>query len=231
MSITLIGNFEAISVLERCIMTKEIGTAMLRRLVTSSILIVVVLMGLSKGWAAKVGDPAPDFTATDSNGKVHKLSEYRGKFVVLEWSNRGCPYTQKQYNSGNMQRLQKEWTARGVIWLTVISSAPGKQGYVTASDENAYLKQVNASPTAVLLDPTGSLGHLYDAKTTPHMFIINPQGILIYNGAIDDRPTTDLADVNGAKNYVTVALTEATSGKPVSNPTSRPYGCSVKYPD
>ena len=189
------------------------------------------LIAFSLGWAARVGEPAPDFTATDTNGKVHKLSEYQGKFVVLEWTNRGCPYTQKHYNSGNMQRLQREWTSRGVVWLTVISSAPGKQGYVTASEENAYLKQANAAPTAVLLDPAGTLGHLYDAKTTPHIFIINPKGALIYNGAIDDRPTTDVSDVNGAKNYVSIALEEATSGKPVSNPTSRPYGCSVKYAD
>jgi len=203
----------------------------MRKRFAAPTLIGFALIALSLGWAARVGEPAPDFTATDTNGKVHKLSEYQGKFVVLEWTNRGCPYTQKHYNSGNMQRLQREWTGRGVIWLTVISSAPGKQGYVTASEENAYLKQVNAAPTAVLLDPAGTLGHLYDAKTTPHIFIINPKGSLIYNGAIDDRPTTDLTDVNGAKNYVSMALEEATSGKPVSNPTTRPYGCSVKYAD
>jgi hypothetical protein len=194
-------------------------------------LLVCLFVTDQLGLAARVGDRAPDFTATDSNDKVHKLSDYQGKFVVLEWTNRGCPYTQKHYNSGNMQRLQREWTSRGVIWLTVISSAPGKQGYVKAADENAYVRQVNAAPTAVLLDPTSTLGHLYDAKTTPHMFIIDPKGILIYSGAIDDRPTTDLADVNGAKNYLSVALEEATSGKPVSIPTTRPYGCSVKYPD
>jgi len=194
-------------------------------------LIGFALIALSLGWAARLGEPAPDFTATDSNGEVHKLSEYQGKFVVLEWTNRGCPYTQKHYNSGNMQRLQREWTGRGVVWLTVISSAPGKQGYVTASEENAYLKQANAAPTAVLLDPAGTLGHLYDAKTTPHIFVINPKGSLIYNGAIDDRPTTDVSDVNGAKNYVSLALEEASSGKPVGTPTSRPYGCSVKYAD
>ncbi len=130
-----------------------------------------------------------------------------------------------------MQRLQKEWTGRGVIWLTIISSAPGKQGFMTASDENAYLKQANASPTDVLLDPSGALGHLYDAKTSPHMFIINPDGTLIYNGAIDDRPTTDVSDISGAKNYVSLGLEEATSGEQVSNPTTRPYGCSIKYPD
>ena len=181
--------------------------------------------------AARVGEKAPDFTTTDSNGVKHTLSEYAGKYAVLEWHNNGCPYVRKQYNSGNMQKLQKEWTARGVAWLTVISSAPGTQGYVTASEENAYVKQVNAAPTAVLLDPTGNLGHLYDAKTSPHMFIIDPSGKLIYNGAIDDRPTPDPASVAGATNYVAQALAEAMAGKPVSVPTSRPYGCSVKYAD
>jgi len=186
-------------------------------------------VALSNAWAARVGDRAPDFTATDSNGKVHKLSDYAGKFVVLEWHNRGCPYTAKHYTSGNMERLQKEWTARGVIWLTVISSAPGKQGYVTAADENSYVKEMNAAPTAVLMDPTGALGHLYDAKTTPQMFIIDPRGMLIYNGAIDDRPTTDAGDISGAKNYVAAALDAALAGKPIAVATTRPYGCSVKY--
>ena len=161
-----------------------------------------------------------DFTATDSNGNRHALSQYAGKYVVLEWHNNGCPYVRKQYNSGNMQKLQKEWTARGVVWLTVISSAPGMQGYVTASEENAFLKQSNAAPTAALLDPEGKLGHLYDAKTSPHMFIIDPSGKLIYDGAIDDKPTPDLSDVPGARNYVTQALTEAMNGKPVSVQTS-----------
>jgi len=196
---------------------------------------VLGLVLLSLGWgltsarAARVGERAPDFTATDSNGKVHKLSDYAGKFVVLEWHNRGCPYTAKHYTSGNMERLQKEWTARGVIWLTVISSAPGKQGYVTAADENSYVKEMNAAPTAVLMDPTGALGHLYDAKTTPQMFIIDPRGMLIYNGAIDDRPTTDAGDISGAKNYVAAALDAALAGKPIAVATTRPYGCSVKY--
>jgi peroxiredoxin len=189
--------------------------------------IAFLLLPLAR--AARVGERAPDFTATDSNGQTHKLSEYAGKFVVLEWHNRGCPYTQKHYQSGNMERLQHEWTARGVVWLTVISSAPGKQGYVTAEEENAYLKEMNAAPTAVLLDPTGALGHLYDAKTTPHMFVINPQGILIYNGAIDDHPTSDASDIPHSQNYLSQALAEALAGKPVAVATSRPYGCSVKY--
>jgi hypothetical protein len=149
--------------------------------------------------------------------------------VVLEWHNNGCPYTQKHYESGNMQRLQKEWTSKGVIWLTVISSAAGQQGYVTAAQENEYLKKMNAGPTAALLDPQGEVGRLYAAKTTPHMFIINPAGALIYDGAIDDKPTTEESDIASAKNYVSQALEEATAGKAVSVPTSRPYGCSVKY--
>src|ERR1700730_12023385 len=202
---------------------------MRKRFAAAAVAGLAILMGFSVAWGARVGEPGPDFAATDTNGKVHKLSEYRGRFVVLEWTNRGCPYTQKHYNSGNMQRLQREWTGKGVIWFTIISSAPGTQGYVTAPEENAYVKEVNAAPTAVLLDPTGAVGQLYDAKTTPHMFIINSEGTLIYNGAIDDRPTTELADVNGAKNYVSVSLQQATSGKPVTDATTRPYGCSVKY--
>jgi peroxiredoxin len=181
--------------------------------------------------AARVGEKAPAFTGTDSKGGQQSLAAYAGKFVVLEWHNQGCPFVRKQYNSGNMQKLQKEWTGRGVVWLTVVSSAPGQQGYVTADEENAYLRQMQAAPTAVLLDPVGSLGHLYDAKTSPHMFVINPAGMLIYNGAIDDQPTPDPASVAGATNYVAQALGEAMAGKPVSLPTSRPYGCSVKYAD
>lgn len=179
--------------------------------------------------AAKVGEAAADFTGTDSNGQSHKLSSYRGKYVVLEWHNQGCPYTRKHYETGNMQKLQKEWTGKGVVWLTVISSAPGKQGYVTASEENDYLRRTSSAPTAVLLDPKGDVGRLYGAKTTPHMYIIDPQGRLIYNGAIDDRPTADQSDVAGARNYVSQALQEATAGKAVSTATTTPYGCTVKY--
>jgi peroxiredoxin len=180
-------------------------------------------------FGARVGDTAPAFTATDSHGQKHNLADYKGKVVVLEWHNQGCPYTQKHYNSGNMQKLQKEWTEKGVVWLTVISSAPGTQGYVTADQENDYVKRIDASPTAVLLDPQGDLGHLYGAKTTPHMFVIDPQGKLVYDGAIDDKSTSDPSDIQGAKNYVSEALTEVTAGKPVQTATTRPYGCSVKY--
>lgn len=141
-------------------------------------------------YAVRVGDAAPDFTGTDSNGKTHKLSEYRGKYVVLEWTNNGCPYTEKHYASGNMQALQKDWTAKGVVWLTVLSSAPGEQGYMTAAQENAYLGKEKASPTAALLDPTGAIGHEYAAKTTPHMFVIGPSGEADLCGR-DRRPCDD----------------------------------------
>jgi len=181
--------------------------------------------------AAKVGAPAPDFTSAASNGKTIHLADYRGKYVVLEWHNNGCPFVRKQYDSGNMQRLQKQWTAQGVVWFTVLSSAPGMQGYVTASEENDYLAKRQAAPTAALLDPTGDIGHLYDAKTSPHMFVINPQGVVIYDGAIDDKPTTDVNDVPGATNYVNLALQQAMAGRPVETPATRPYGCSVKYAD
>jgi peroxiredoxin len=191
--------------------------------------LVMVLLLTSWVHAVRVGEPAPDFQATDSNSQQHKLSRYRGKFVVLEWHNNGCPYTRKHYESGNMQRLQKEWTGKGVVWLSIISSAPGQQGYVTAQQENDYLKQMKAAPTAVLLDAQGDVGRLYSAKTTPHMFVIDPAGVLIYDGAIDDKATTDQADIATARNYVSQALQEASAGKPVSIPTSRPYGCSVKY--
>jgi peroxiredoxin len=179
----------------------------------------------------KVGAPAPAFTATDSLGRTQSLSQYRGKYVVLEWHNQGCPFTRKHYVSGNMQNLQKEWTAKGVAWFTVISSAPGKEGYVTAQEENAYLAKVNAAPTGVLLDSDGKVGHLYNAKTTPDMFVIDPLGKVIYAGAIDDKPTPDPEDIRVAENYVSDALTAAMAGKSVSNPYTRSYGCSVKYAD
>jgi len=179
--------------------------------------------------AAQVGVAAPDFTGTDSNGQSQTLSKDRGKFVVLEWHNQGCPYTRKHYESGHMEALQREWTAKGVVWLTIISSAPGRQGYVSAPQENAYLKKMQAVPSAVILDPIGQIGRLYRAKTTPHMFIIDPSGKLIYDGAIDDHPTPDPADIKDSKNYVNQALTEAMAGKPVSEAVTRPYGCSVKY--
>jgi peroxiredoxin len=180
--------------------------------------------------AVKVGQPAPDFTGSASDGKSYHLADSRGKFVVLEWHNNGCPYTQKHYRSGNMQNLQKEWTAKGVIWFTIISSAPGKQGYVNANEENNYMSKMGAAPSAALLDSAGTIGHLYDAKTTPQMIVIDPQGVVVYDGAIDNRPTSDLKDISGATNYVSLALGQSFSGKPVETAATRPYGCSVKYP-
>lgn len=190
---------------------------------------LVLVLAVAASAAVQVGQAAPNFTATDSNGHPQSLAQYKGKYVVLEWHNQGCPYTKKHYESGNMQKLQKLWTGKGVVWFTVISSAPGEQGYVNATQENDYVKRMNAAPTAVLLDPNGSLGHLYGAKTTPHMFVINPQGQLIYDGAIDDKSTSDAADIASARNYVTAALEESMAGKPVAVAASRPYGCSVKY--
>jgi peroxiredoxin len=204
-------------------MKKKFSTAMLTA--------VLVLVTATLAWAVKVGMQAPDFTGTASNGKQISLAQYRGKYVVLEWHNQGCPFVRKQYESGNMEALQRKWTKKNVVWLSVISSAPGQQGYVTAAEENEYLQKMKAAPTAVLLDPAGTIGHLYDAKTTPNMFIIDPHGKLIYEGAIADHSTADQADIKGSKNYVDAALTEAMNGGPVIVPVTRPYGCSVKYGD
>jgi peroxiredoxin len=199
------------------------------RRILSTLVLAVVIFASADAYAVKVGDPAPGFTGTDSNGKTQTLSEYKGKYVVLEWSNRDCPYTRKHYTSGNMQSLQKEWTAKGVVWLTILSSAPGQQGYVTGSEENAQLAKVHAAPTAAILDPTGAIGHEYDAKTTPNMFVIDPSGKLIYAGAIDDHPTDDVGDIKISKNYVSEALSQAMAGAAVTTSYTRPYGCSVKY--
>jgi len=190
---------------------------------------VLTLASTTPARAIQVGAPAPDFHGTDSNGKTQSLDQYKGKYVVLEWHNHDCPYTIKHYRSGNMQSLQKQWTAKGVVWFTVISSAPGEQGYVDAGQENAYMKKMGAQPTAAILDPKGEVGHLYGAKTTPNMFIIDPSGKLIYAGAIDDRPTPEISDIQSSKNYVSAALSEAMNGKAVQTPVTRPYGCSVKY--
>jgi peroxiredoxin len=191
--------------------------------------IIFMALACTRAFALKPGESAPDFHGTDSNGKAQTLSQYRGKFVVLEWANEGCPYEQKHYKSGNMERLQKEWTAKGVVWLSILSSAPGQQGNVTPEQENEYLRTTHAAPTAAILDPSGTIGRLYNAKTTPHMFVIDPQGKLVYEGAIDDQPSTDPATLQGAHNYVSAALEEAMAGKPVTKPVTQSYGCSVKY--
>lgn len=173
--------------------------------------------------------PAPGFTASDADGKPVSLAQFKGKTVVLEWTNSGCPYVGKHYGSASMQTLQKEARAQDVVWLSVISSAPGQQGFKTGPEAKAWAKQVGASPSDILLDPKGDLGRLYGAKTTPDMRIVNAGGELVYEGAIDDKPTANAADVKTAKNFVRVALAEIKAGKPVSTPFAKPYGCSVKY--
>jgi peroxiredoxin len=179
--------------------------------------------------AAIVGEAAPDFTITDSKGATHSLSSMKGKWVVLEWVNYECPFVQKHYGSGNMQKLQKDYTAKGVVWLAVNSSNVGKQGYFAPADIEARSKQYGAAQSAYLIDTDGAVGRQYGAKTTPHMFVIDPMGKLVYAGGIDDKPSTDKADVATAKNFVRAALDEAMAGKPVGVTTSASYGCSVKY--
>lgn len=174
-------------------------------------------------------DSAPEFTLNDIAGQQHSLSSYKGKFVVLEWSNPDCPFVKKHYNSGNMQSLQKTYTEKGVIWLTINSSAPGKQGNYPADELANIAKLNNSVPTAILQDLDGKVGRAYGAKTTPHMFVINPDGKLIYQGAIDDNSSPNPEDAKSAKNYVQAALDEAMAGKDVSEPSTPSYGCSVKY--
>jgi peroxiredoxin len=179
--------------------------------------------------APRVGAPAPGFSLPDSNGKTHSLGQYKGKYVVLEWFNPGCPFVQKHYQSENMQNLQKQFTGKGVAWLTIDSSAPGTQGSLTPAEAKKRLADWQMNPTALLLDPEGKVGHEYAATNTPHMYVIDPSGKLIYSGAIDNRPTPDPDDIKGATNYVQAALTEAMAGKPVTVPNSRAYGCPIKY--
>ena len=176
-----------------------------------------------------INQPAPDFTGVDSNGKTHSLSQYQGKTVVLEWTNHDCPYVRKHYQSGNMQSLQKAATGDGVVWLSIISSAPGKQGHVSGAEANALTSQRNASPSTVILDEKGDIGRLYGAKTTPHMYIIDPKGTLVYMGGIDNIPSSNQDDIVSATNYVRIALQSLSDGKPIADNVTRPYGCSVKY--
>lgn len=176
-----------------------------------------------------IGSPAPALTLTDTRGKQHNLADYKGKHVVLEWVNFGCPFVKKHYESGNMQATQKKAVDKGVVWLSVCSSADGKQGHMEAADWNKQIAARKLSSTAVLIDESGAVGKAYGAKTTPHMYVVNPQGVLVYKGAIDDKPSTNKDDIPGARNHVLAALDESMSGKPVSTASTTPYGCSVKY--
>lgn len=177
----------------------------------------------------EIGKPAPEFTLNDTSGKKHSLSDFRGKIVVLEWINHGCPFVVKHYATGNMQRLQETYTGKGVVWLSICSSAPGKEGHMSPNEAAKKSKEVGSKATAYLLDEDGTVGRLYEAKRTPEMFIINQEGILVYMGAIDDKPSADKKTVEGAKNFVAAALDELLAGKPVSTPQTTAYGCSVKY--
>tara|TARA_Y100001001_G_C8011135_1_gene309719 strand:- start:2326 stop:2943 length:618 start_codon:yes stop_codon:yes gene_type:complete len=205
----------------------------MRKLTFLSTLFAAVLsFGLFSATAnasVETGAKAPEFTATDSNGASHSLSDFAGKTVVLEWTNNQCPYVVKHYETGNMQKLQKHATEDGVVWLTVISSAPGKQGHVSAEEANTLTEERNASPTAVLLDESGEIGRLYDAKTTPHMFVIDEHGVVVYQGAIDDNDSARHSTVEGATNYVEAALNALKNGEEIEHGNTQPYGCSVKY--
>lgn len=179
--------------------------------------------------APELGQPAPPFRAMDENGRERALSDYLGKTVVLEWTNSGCPYVGKHYGSGTMQALQKKATREGVVWLTVASSAPRMQGYFTAATARAWKAKEHSAATAILLDGSGKIGRAYEAKNTPHMFVIDKAGKVAYMGGIDDRPYADPASLKGAKPYVALALADLKAGRPVATPVSQPYGCSVKY--
>jgi peroxiredoxin len=177
----------------------------------------------------KIGNPAPDFSLTDCSGKKVSLSDFKGKVVVLEWVNHRCPFVVKHYGSGNMQKLQADATAKGVAWLSICSSAPGKQGHSTPADAAKKCNEVQSAATAYLLDESGEVGKTYGAKVTPDMYVIDANGVLVYHGAIDDKKSTNPGDIAGAKNHVAAALDEVLAGKPVSTPKTDPYGCSVKY--
>ena len=187
--------------------------------------------GATETAEAPTADMAPAFTLVDAEGVERSLADFRGRTVVLEWTNEGCPYVQKHYEAGAMQALQREATGDGVVWLTIISSAPGEQGFVEGDAAREWQSRNNAAATHLLLDPEGTVGRLYDAKTTPDMRIIDPEGRLMFVGGIDDRPTNKIEDLDGANNYVRAALTDMEEGRAVATPFATPYGCSIKYAD
>ncbi len=190
-----------------------------------TLITLTTLLFTLNAFSLTTGSIAPDFTLQNFN-----LKDYKGKTVVLEWLNHGCPFVRKHYDSGNMQSLQKKYSDKGVVWASVISSAPGKQGYVEEKEAKLEKEKYKSQASHILLDPTGKVGILYGAKATPHMYIINPEGKLIYQGAIDDRPDTDQKSIKGARNFVSLALDASLEGRPIPTPTTKAYGCSVKYP-
>ncbi len=195
--------------------------------------IAIALLGTFTSAAlasAAVGQPAPAFSATDLSGKTVSLSDFKGKHVVLEWVNPGCPYVQKHYGAGNMQATQKAATTQGVVWLAVNTTARDHADYLSPADLAAWMKSHKAVASATVMDPDGTVGRAYGARTTPHMYIVNPAGTLVYVGAIDSKPSANPADIPGATNHVKQALAESLAGKAVTLASTRPYGCSVKYP-
>jgi peroxiredoxin len=206
----------------------------MKKITTLSILLIALIALLNMTTetdraGAVVGERAPDFSVVDAYGNTHSLSDFEGKYVILEWLNHDCPFVRKHYDGNNMQQLQKKYTEQGVVWLSVISSAPGKQGYLEPAAVERITKEKNASPTAVLLDTDGTMGRAYDARVTPHMYIINPDGVLEYNGAIDNRPTPRPQDLEGARNYLSEAMEALKNGGEVKVRTNTPYGCAVRY--
>ena len=199
---------------------------------TKSILITLSSLVAATVFATDVppiGSAAPDFLLTDAKGQTHSLSQYKGKYVVLEWFNPECPFVKKHYGGGNMQKLQAEYTGKGVVWLSIDSSAPGMEGSLTAEQAQKTMSDWKTKQTALLLDPEGKAGRAYGAKNTPDMIVISPEGKIVYEGAIDSKATPNPADIPISTNYVKVALDESMAGKPVSTATTKPYGCSVKY--
>lgn len=202
---------------------------MKKSICTTLATMTLLLVGARAAEEAAIGAPAPGFALPNASGGTNGLADAKGKFVVLEWINLDCPFVRKHYNSGNMQKLQRDYTAKGVVWYTVCSSAPGKQGHLTPAQWQVALAKEKAAPTALLLDADGKTGRLYGAKTTPHLFVIDPAGKLVYRGAIDDKPTVKIEDVATARAYLVEALEAAMAGKPVPTAATQPYGCSVKY--
>ena len=209
---------------------------MTRSLRLRPVLTAVLALGLCIGLAApasaqnpEVGEPAPNFTLQSASGETHTLADFEGQYVVLEWLNFGCPFVGKHYDSGNMQSLQETYREKGVAWLSIVSSAKGEQGYYPPNEMVEQKQKHDGNMTAILMDSSGEVGRTYGAKVTPHMYVINPEGTLIYKGGIDDKPTTDVADVEGATNYVRAALDQAMNGEDVEVKRAQPYGCTVKY--
>jgi peroxiredoxin len=203
---------------------------MLRRQTLAFFVFIGMLVTASFSFAAAVvGQASPEFILTDTSGKTVRLSDFKGKHVVLEWNNPGCPFVRKHYNTANMQTLQKEAVGKGVVWLAVNSTEKTHTDYMTPQALAKWMAEQKATPTATLMDESGDVGKAYGARTTPHMYVVNPQGVLVYAGGIDSVPSANVDDIKTATNYVRQTMNEVLAGKPVSSPTTRPYGCSVKY--